>query len=162
MTTEPQAIPTPTEAQVIANLATAAAGGRSVWAGHSASKDPNAIVFVVPDGASIEIVDLEEFSLCPRRQTGIVRPATVDDFVRYVERYGDENTTVWVHPTRGRVVAIIDDHKPNGDAGFGEHRAVFDVCVAGGDHSDLEQVIVDIAARLREEFTNVYLGTPRP
>jgi uncharacterized protein YfdQ (DUF2303 family) len=75
---------------------------------------------VVPAGASLEIPDVEHFLPQPRRRRGTYRPATVDAFVDYTRRLANETTTVWVHPTSGRIVAVIDDHTPT-EAAWREH-----------------------------------------
>lgn len=74
---------------------------------------------VVPDGASLERIDLEHLLPGPRRRKGTYRPATVDAFADYVERFEEPRSSVWVHPTSGRVVAVLNDHLPRDAAGDG-------------------------------------------
>lgn len=102
---------------------------------------PVAVQRVLPAGYEIETNDLEKYLPKPRRERGTVNLSTVDDLVSYLERFGDERTTVWVHPTSGRVESVLDDHLPalrsqtkTDDAlisevapavpGHGDHRAV--------------------------------------
>lgn len=67
-------------------------------------------IVIVPDGTRPVEVDLSAWRDTPARQTGIYKPATVESFASYVERHADpEVTSIWVHPTSGRIVGIIDD-----------------------------------------------------
>jgi uncharacterized protein YfdQ (DUF2303 family) len=78
---------------------------------------------VLPDCATHEIIDLERFLSRPRRATGTVRPQTVDDLVRYVQRHDDEeSTTLWVDEDGQQVSAVLNDH-PSGQSAWGDHRA---------------------------------------
>ena len=76
---------------------------------------------VVPAGSHLELPDLSKWRSEPTRKTGIYKPATVEAFSEYVDRHLTDATTVWVHPTSGKVTAIIDD---NGQKvpGWAEHR----------------------------------------
>jgi len=66
---------------------------------------------VVPAGSELVLPDLSDWREAPTRKTGVYRPATVDAFSQYVEEHLDADaSTVWVHPTSGKVVAILDDH----------------------------------------------------
>lgn len=68
-------------------------------------------VYAVVDGERVVPLDLERFMAVPRRRRGRYLPATVDAFKAYVARFAtEEATTVWVHPTSGEIVAVIDDH----------------------------------------------------
>lgn len=88
---------------------------------------PEAVI--VPEGATLTIPDVSRFRDRPRRKSGTYRPATVDAFVSYTTRHHDaEHTTVWVHPTSGRVVAVFDDHSPT-DAAWREHTAALSLQV---------------------------------
>lgn len=81
---------------------------------------------IVPEGSRFELVDLESQQLRPSRPRGVYRLATVDALVAYVKRLQDaDETTVWVHPTEGRVEAVLNDHgqKP----GHADHRAKLDL-----------------------------------
>lgn len=76
---------------------------------------------VGPDGG-VHVLDLAEYRDRPDRAKGTYKPATVEAFIAYVgahERIGE--TTVWVHPTSGKVVAVLDD-TDNVAAGWGSHR----------------------------------------
>ncbi len=69
-----------------------------------------------------EILDLERFQTAPRRATGTVAAATVEAFIDYVKvHYAPASTTVWVEPTKGAIVAVLDDHTAEGPF-WGQHR----------------------------------------
>lgn len=79
---------------------------------------------VVPTGSKLEIPDLSAWRAVPTRKTGVYKPATVEAFSDYVEKHLISRvTTVWVHPTSGSVIAIIDDNSAEGP-NWGEHRVV--------------------------------------
>lgn len=81
-------------------------------------------IVVVPQGATVAALDLTAWREQPTRKTGVYQPATVDAFVAYVEQHADpDRATVWVHPTSGRVVAIIDDNAVT-EPGWRQHKAV--------------------------------------
>ncbi len=80
------------------------------------------LVFIVPEGATAQVPDMKWWRDAPTRATGTYHPATVEAFASYVERFASEALTVWVHPTSGRIVGVIDDNDPEGP-GWGEHRA---------------------------------------
>lgn len=105
----------PTDAQVIADRAVIAAGPQQV--------DPaKPYTIVVPEGACLEVPDLDKYLDAPRRKTGTVGLQTVDDFVQYVKRHQDgEGTTIWVDADDREIVAVLDDH--GADPAWGEHRA---------------------------------------
>lgn len=105
--------------------------------------------FLTDDGGVVPF-DLEQFRANPDRPRGIYKPATVDSFIAYVDRWDAEQATVWVHPTQGRIRAVLDDHEPDGHdgAGWGEHRAALDLLVTPewefwtqGDRSWMEQML---------------------
>lgn len=103
----------------------------------------DAFGFVVPDGYQVLIEDTQTYSPHPRRKTGTVRPHTVEALTAYLQRHRQPASTVWVHPTSGNIVAVIDDHEgepgpliviedgksveldhdDRGNPGHGEHRA---------------------------------------
>lgn len=77
---------------------------------------------VVPAGSKLEIPDLSAWRMSPSRKTGTYKPATVEAFSEYVNLHLDvDATTVWVHPTSGKVVAVLDDHHPE-EPGWREWR----------------------------------------
>ncbi len=91
--------------------------------------------FLLPDGYRVEHApDLEKWLPVPRRKRGVAEPATVEAFMGYVARHRTPATTVWVHPTDGSLVAILDDHEAElgagndpSQAGHGQHRAELDL-----------------------------------
>lgn len=84
--------------------------------------DPEKIhSIVVPAGARVEIPNLDAWRMNPTRTTGVYKFDDVGSFIKYVERLGGSNTTVWVD-YNGKAVAVIDDadeHLPR----WGQHRA---------------------------------------
>lgn len=80
-------------------------------------------IVVVPEGVRPVEIDLSAWRENPTRKTGVYRPATVEAFAAYVGQHTDpEVTTVWVHPTSGKVVAVFDDNGQE-TPGWGQHRA---------------------------------------
>lgn len=86
---------------------------------------------IVPEGARRETVTIHEFLDAPNRVKGAYRPATVEAFMAYVQEHVDKvgTTTVWVHPTAGRVRALLNDSGPD-SPGWADHRAELDLIQA--------------------------------
>lgn len=83
----------------------------------------------VPEGADYEVLDLERFLPVPKRRRGSYSVATVDALVAYVQAHQDEDqTSVWVHPTSGQVVAVLNDNAPE-SPGWGDHKATLGLLV---------------------------------
>lgn len=82
---------------------------------------------VVPDGGRLELVDvtarLAGHQPEPARASGTYKTATVQSFIDITRRHESTTLTVWVHPTSGRVVAVLNDHGPSQDPEWGDHRA---------------------------------------
>lgn len=78
---------------------------------------------VIPADAQLVEPDLSAWREAPVRRTGTYRPATVEALIDYVAwLMVKDQTTVWVHPTSGKVEAVFDD---NGvDPGYRQHRAL--------------------------------------
>jgi uncharacterized protein YfdQ (DUF2303 family) len=67
---------------------------------------------VVPVGSTLVVPDLSAWRVAPSRKRGTYKPATVEAFSQYVTEHLDlDASTVWVHPTNGKVVAVLDDHQ---------------------------------------------------
>lgn len=84
---------------------------------------------LVPTGQKPELLDLDPYQPVPRRARGTVNVATVDSLVAYVKKHDNADTsTLWVHPDNGKIVAVLNDHGPDGGAtngaGWGDHRAL--------------------------------------
>lgn len=79
---------------------------------------------VIPAGSIGYIPDLSAWRGQPSRRTGTFRPATVGALTALTKLHAAENTSVWVHPTSGRVEAVFDDDDPEVGPGWREHRAV--------------------------------------
>lgn len=73
------------------------------------------------DGQKV-VVSLEALRHTPDSTRGVYQPATVGALVEYVTEFKGAKSSVWVHPTEGKVIAILDDNAP-GEAGWGRHRA---------------------------------------
>lgn len=71
-------------------------------------------VVLVPADARAEVLDLDRFEKYepwPWRASGSYVAATVDSFGDYVAAHlSATDTTVWIHPTDGTVVAVLNDH----------------------------------------------------
>jgi uncharacterized protein YfdQ (DUF2303 family) len=79
-------------------------------------------VVVDRDGAA-RILDLSSLLDKPKRPEGTYKPATLLALIDYVEKHEQgDHTTLWVHPTSGNVVAILDDHSAKWTA-WRKHRA---------------------------------------
>lgn len=85
--------------------------------------DPAKDYVVTKVDGSVSILDLEKIRDQPTRPCGTYKPATVDSFIDYVKTHKvDEHTTVWVHPTEGKVLAVLDDNAAKKTA-WRDHRA---------------------------------------
>ncbi len=131
-----------TDAETIVRTAIAAAAPL-VFTRGGEHAPPDVLVHNVADGYEIRTTDLEQFAANPRRARGTVYPGTVDDFVKYVERFGDDRTTVWVHAEAGRVEAVLDDHLPvhPGIAIGDEPVPLLDAVPGHGDHRAILQLL---------------------
>jgi uncharacterized protein YfdQ (DUF2303 family) len=86
-------------------------------------------------GANLNVTDLrglfDRYKATPERATGTHVTATVQSFVDVTRRHesvGDGDTlTVWVHPTSGAVIAVLNDHGRGQAAQWGDHRVKLDL-----------------------------------
>jgi uncharacterized protein YfdQ (DUF2303 family) len=85
------------EAGVIADLALKSAG---VVAEEGLAR-------VLADGT---VVDLDRFAHRPWRSKGTARPQSVESLIAYVKRHATPDTTLWVEPLDGHVVAVLNDN----------------------------------------------------
>jgi uncharacterized protein YfdQ (DUF2303 family) len=86
-----------------------------------------ATAVLVPEGASLQLPDLRAWREKPTRKSGTAKPATVDALVAYVKHHDQQAaTSIWVHPTDGRVTALLNDHDPT-TPGWGDHRAALEL-----------------------------------
>jgi uncharacterized protein YfdQ (DUF2303 family) len=93
--------------------------------------DPGRGVYslVVPAGGEGKLVSVERWADKPRRAAAVYRPATVDSLIELCARHeSEEFTTVWVHPTSGRIVAVFNDNSTT-EPGWRDHRAVLQLVV---------------------------------
>jgi len=77
---------------------------------------------IVPNGGTHHLVDTEKYADLPWRQSGCYRPATVDALIAVIERFQNDTTTIWVHPTSGKVIAVFNDSDAE-QPGWRDHRA---------------------------------------
>lgn len=104
-------------------------------------------------------LDLSAFRTKPDRRRGRFHFATVESLVDYVGRFKNDTTTLWVHPTQGKVVAVLDDHDPANPA-WREHVAQLDLVVTeewklwtAGDGEWFKQQ--DFAERLQDGLPDI-------
>lgn len=98
---------TKNDAQVIVDTALAAATPNELDA-------DKLYAAIVPVGSRVELLDLDKYRSAPTRKAGTYRPATLDSFVSYVKTNLTDATTIWLHPTSGKIVAVLDDHHAEG------------------------------------------------
>lgn len=88
--------------------------------------DDQAYAFVVPQGARVEVVDVDRESRLehPRRKRGTVQLTTADSLVAYVKDHDEEDgrTRLYANVDQQRVVAVLNG--PNAEPGWGDHKAV--------------------------------------
>jgi uncharacterized protein YfdQ (DUF2303 family) len=89
--------------------------------------DPNKPqIVVVPENVVPTFPDLRAWRPRPTRKIGTYHPADVASLIAYTKNHEDDGTTVWIHPTSGQVVSVMNDHIGS-DApvpGWGDHRAI--------------------------------------
>lgn len=83
---------------------------------------------IIPEG--YQLLDLEEYKAHPRRTAKTVRIKEAGDFVRYVQRFKTDDTTVYADLERRRFTAVIDHHGA-GKPGWCQHRATYDCPISG-------------------------------
>jgi uncharacterized protein YfdQ (DUF2303 family) len=64
-------------------------------------------VYALADGT---IVDLDRHAIRPWRPRGTAKPQSVEALIAYVTRHRTEETTIWVEPLNGHVVAVLNDN----------------------------------------------------
>lgn len=80
---------------------------------------------VVPDG--FRLADIERFLAAPTRPRGTIKAETPAAFVAYYNRFCEEDASLVFAATESFTVkGIIDWHVPGNEAGFGEHRVVYE------------------------------------
>ncbi|CAB4896207.1 unannotated protein [freshwater metagenome] len=103
----------------------------------AASPTNNVTTAVAPVGHGIALIDHEATSAAPDRARGFAIFTELEPFGRYVNAHRTDWTTAWLShdPDNlggtsapiGRLVAVIDDHHPTAEPGWGEHRAVLQI-----------------------------------
>lgn len=83
---------------------------------------------IVPEG--YRLLDLEEYKARPRKIAKTVRLKDAIDFIRYINRFKNDDSTIYADLDRRRFTAVIDHHgadMPN----WGQHRATYDCPISG-------------------------------
>jgi uncharacterized protein YfdQ (DUF2303 family) len=107
-----------TEAEVIATLAERAAELQS----YPLAADTSVVVTRIGDNENVDVTDLEAQLNAPRRPRGQAILHHPADFAAYVNKLANESaTTVWADADRGSVVAVLNDHASDTDAGWRDH-----------------------------------------
>lgn len=83
--------------------------------------------FVIPTESKLVLESAEKFADAPFNVRGTYKVATVESFKAYLERFVDNDTTVWVHPTSGQVRAVVNDHTDGREPRWGDHRVELDL-----------------------------------
>jgi uncharacterized protein YfdQ (DUF2303 family) len=107
---------TTSDTQAIIDAALAAAEPSSLEAGDVAS-------IIVPAGASLQVLDLEDKLPNPRRKRGESTFFDAPSIVAYVNRHKTEATVLYMNDDGYRVVAVLNGHAAD-EPGWGDHRAV--------------------------------------
>lgn len=112
----PEDYPVTTEAEIVADLAVAAAQHQVLVPGDLYS-------VVTPADAVAKVVDLESYLPAPRRKRGSVTLHTEASFGAYVNAHKGPGTALYADPKGPVVVGVLNDHGAGDDGpGFGDHR----------------------------------------
>ncbi len=110
------------EAQIVADLAQRAADPHplsdGVWG------------VVLAGDARHDLIDVEPHLAHPRRKRGTISVDRPVSLAAYVNAHSGPGTALYADQRRLRVVAVLNDHVPEGDVscpGFGDYRAVLDL-----------------------------------
>ncbi len=93
----------------------------------------NIVSVVVPNEGCHLLIDLQQYLDQPRRKTGTIVAHDATAFTSYVNKHGLLGTEIWADEANTRVIAVInahgesDDQIAEGDAGWGDHRALLAV-----------------------------------
>lgn len=79
----------------------------------------------IPEGSKIEMLPGAAlrpwYQDAPERFTGVSYPGTVQAFIDYVGQFKDNQVTIWVPVTQGKIIAVINDNADQ--PGWGDFRA---------------------------------------
>lgn len=88
--------------------------------------DDQAYAFVVPEGASVEVVDVDREKRLdhPRRKRGTVELVQAASLIAYVSDHDEKDgrTRLFADVRGQRVVAVLNG--PNAEPGWGDHKAI--------------------------------------
>lgn len=124
------------DADTFGNNETAAAVHAGLMAAESDEiVDGKLHAFVVPEGAKIELVDIEEklakHQPYPERKTGTFKVHDAASFIAYIDKHQLLETEVWSDAQGQKIIGVVNAHaSTNADeeqAGWGDHRVEYDV-----------------------------------
>lgn len=106
-----------TEAQVIADTATAAAVPHEL--------DAEALHSVVlPHGATLQVLELEKYRAAPWAKKGALTLFTASALGEYVNRHKDDRTVLYADVEARSITAVLNDHAgASSSPGWADHRA---------------------------------------
>jgi uncharacterized protein YfdQ (DUF2303 family) len=109
-----------TEAEAIADTAQLAA--------EPSELDPAQLyTHLVPEGANVEVLDLEQYLDKPRRKRGEPLFWDAPSMAAYVNKHKDDRTTLYMNDVNGyRVIAVLDGHS-GAEPGWVNHRATLEM-----------------------------------
>lgn len=83
-------------------------------------------VYAVPEGHTLETIDVEKYQETPASKRGTVVLHTPASFARYVKQHTTDGTAVYADIRSRSVVGLLNGHEPGGlakgDPGWGDHR----------------------------------------
>lgn len=91
---------------------------------YDVSEDGPHVVRVLREDERVETHNLERWQDKPARNRGKATLFDPDDFVEYVNRLGDNATTVWGNEAALSFTAVFNDHTTPRDPGWRDHTAV--------------------------------------
>jgi uncharacterized protein YfdQ (DUF2303 family) len=107
-----------TEAEVVATLAERGTELHS----YPLAADTSVVVTRIGDNENIDVTDLEPQLDAPRRPRGRAILHHPADFAAYVNKLASESaTTVWADMDGSNVVAVLNDHASESEAGWRDH-----------------------------------------
>lgn len=89
---------------------------------------------VVPQGTRLEVLDVERHLPTPTRKRAARVITAPLSYAAYITRHAERGTELWVDPSAGRCIAVIDGHYEHGEdnfAGWGDHTATLQLVHTG-------------------------------
>lgn len=69
-------------------------------------------VAIVPNGYTVQVLNLDKYLDRPRRTDGTFAAATIEAFLEYFDRFQDDHSVILADPTQNSLLAILDYHAP--------------------------------------------------